>query len=135
MWFAKIEAQFGTRQITSDQTEYDYVIATLDVSVAEEVQNILLHPPKEDKYVALKSTLLKTFGKSQAERDSELLNLNGLGDRRPTALLRKIENLNNDPQTLKRALFLANLPSSIRPILPAQNISDIDKLAEDADRI
>ena len=42
VWFAKVEAQFNTKQITNDQTKYDYVISALDVSVAEEVQNILL---------------------------------------------------------------------------------------------
>lgn len=135
VWFAKVEAQFNTKQITSDQTKYDYVISALDVSVAEEVQNILLNPPAEDKFVKLKEALLATFGKSQSERDAELLSLNGLGDRRPTALLRKIENLNNDPKTLKRALFLANLPPTMRPILAAQNIPEMDKLAEAADRI
>ena len=135
VWFAKIEAQFNTRQISSDQTKYDYVLASLEVGVAEEIQSILLNPPDSDKYISIKKALLKTYGKSQAERDTELLNLNGLGDRRPTALLRKIENLNNDPATLKRALFLANLPQNMRPILAAQNITDLNVLAEAADRI
>ncbi|GFN92154.1 Gag-Pol polyprotein [Plakobranchus ocellatus] len=83
----------------------------------------------------IKRALLKAFGKSQAQRDNELLNLNGLGDRKPTALLRKINALNDDPQSLKRALFLSNLPSDIRSIFAGQDFSDIQKLAEAADRI
>lgn len=135
VWFAKVEAQFGIKGITKEQTKYDYLVSALDVTTAEEVQYILLHPPAEDKYTLLKNALLKAFGKTQSQKDLELLNLNGLGDRRPTALMRKINALNNDPNTLKRALFLSNLPADVRTILAGLNIDDVDALAEAADRI
>lgn len=135
VWFARVESQFNTKGITQDQTRYDYVVSSLDINTAEEIQSILINPPPTDKYKNLKTTLIKTFGKSQTQKDTELLNLNGLGDKRPTALLRKINALNNDPQTLKRAIFLLNLPIPIRNILAGQNIPDIDDLAEAADRI
>ncbi|GFN87946.1 Pol polyprotein [Plakobranchus ocellatus] len=135
VWFARVEAQFGTKNISTDQTKYDYVVSALDVKTAEEVQDVLVNPPDANKYSVLKRALLKAFGKSQAQRDNELLNLNGLDDRKPTALLRKINALNEDPQSLKRALFLSNLPADIRSILAGQNFSDIQKLAEAADRI
>ena len=105
VWFARVEAQFGTKNITQDQTRYDYVVSALDFKTAEEVHDVLVNPPESNKHVTLKRALVKAFGKTQAQRDSELLNLNGLGDRKPTALLRKINALNDDPQTLKRALF------------------------------
>ena len=41
VWFARIEAQFNTRGITEDQTKYDYVVSTLDVNTAEEMQTLL----------------------------------------------------------------------------------------------
>ncbi|GFR93682.1 retrovirus-related Pol polyprotein [Elysia marginata] len=135
VWFARVEAQFGTKNITQDQTRYDYVVSALDVKTAEEVQDVLVKPPNADKYDTIKKALIKAFGKSQAQRDSKLLNLNGLGDRKPTALLSKITALNDDPQTLKRALFLSNLPANVRSILAGQEFSDVEKLAEPADRI
>lgn len=135
VWFARIEAQFGIKNINNDQTKYDYVVSTLDVNTAEEVQAVLINPPTENKYEHLKASLLKTYGKSQAQKDAELLNLSGLGDRRPTALLRKINALNDDPKTLKRALFLANLPHEIKTVLAGHDIEDTEKLAEAADRI
>ena len=135
VWFARVEAQFGTKNISTEQTNYDYIVSALDVKTAEEVQDVLVNPPDANKYSVLKRALLKAFGKSQAQRDNELLNLNGLGDRKPTALLRKINALNDDPQSLKRALFLSNLPTDIRSILAGQDFGDIQKLAEAADRI
>lgn len=135
VWFAKVESQFGTKNITQDQTKYDYVVGALDINTADEVQSILINPPVSNKYDTLKTALIKTFGKSQAQKDAELLNLDGLGDKRPTALMRKINALNDDPQTLKRALFRSNLPTDIRSILAGHNITNIDELAETADRI
>ena len=133
VWFARIEAQFNTKNISQDQTKYDYVVSALDANTAEEIQHILLNPPTTGKYESLKNELNKTFGKSQFERDSELLNINGLGDRRPSALLHKINALINDPQTLKRAIFLANLPSEICSVLVAQHFTDTEQLAAAAD--
>ena len=130
-----MEAQFNTKNITQDQTRYDYVVSSLDINTAEEIQSLLVNPPHLDKYGSLKKALIKTFGKSQTQKDTELLNLNGLGDKRPTALLRKINALNDDPVTLKRALFLVNLPPDIRGILAGHNLTDTEELAEAADRI
>ncbi|KAK7502996.1 hypothetical protein BaRGS_00005622 [Batillaria attramentaria] len=121
VWFARVEAQFGIKRITQDQTNYNYVVSSLDINTAEEVQPILTNPPTDNKYInSLKKALIKTFGKSQAQKDAELLNLHGLGDKRRTALLRKINALSDDPKTLKRALFLANLPSDLRSILAGE---------------
>ena len=77
--------QFGTKIIRQDQTKYDYVVSALNFKTAEEVHDVLLNPTEVNKYGNLKKTLIKVFGKSQAQRDNELLNLNGLGDRKPTA--------------------------------------------------
>ena len=107
--FARVETQFGTRNITLDSTKYDYVVSALDFKRAEAVHDILVNPPAEGRNESLKKALIEVFGKSQAQRHNELLNLNGLEDKNPTALLRKINSLNGDPKTLKRALFLSNL--------------------------
>ncbi len=135
VWFARVEAQFNTKSITADQTKYDYIVSTMDIDTADEMQAILIHPPVSDKYETLKKALVKTYGKSQLRKDFELLSLNGLGDRSPTTLMRKITALNNDPKTLKTALFLANLPSDMRTILLSHDLSSLEELAEAADRI
>ena len=67
------------------------------------------HSPPTDKYHTIKDALIKAYRKTQAQ-DNKLLSLSGLGDRKPSALLRHIRSLNADPATLLRAVFLAQLP-------------------------
>lgn len=134
LWFARVEAQFATRGIKDQDTRFNYVAAALDNSSAGEVKSILLHPPA-DKYDMLKAALIDAFAKSQAQKDAELLAISGLGDRKPTALLRKIQALNSNTDTLLRAFFLAQLPSDVRAMLAASDITDIEELAKAADRI
>ena len=98
-------------------------------------QRKFLNPPADNKYNALKAALLSAFGKNQAQKDAKLLNISGLGDRTLSALLRKLESLNNDAETLRRAFFLAQLPSQVRAILALQDFPNIHDLATAADRI
>jgi hypothetical protein len=136
VWFKQVESVFSTRHpaITRQQTKFDYVIQALDNITADRVQAIILSPP-ENPYDKLKAALIGVFGKSQAEKDQELLNFNGLGDRKPSELLQHMQNLNADPATLFKALFLAQLPPEVRRILALSEKTNIAELAREADRI
>ena len=135
-WFAQAEAVFATRNpaITQQKTKFDYVIQSLDSTTSERVQSIILRPP-QNPYDALKSALISTFGKTQAVKDQDLLDLSGLGDRKPSELLQHMKNLNTDRETLFKALFLAQLPPDVRSILALSSKTDIGDLALEADRI
>lgn len=134
LWFAQTEAQFETRQINTDQTKYNYVVSSLDNAAAIEVEALLLNPPEVNLYPTLKAALIAAFGKTQVERDAELLSLSGLGDRKPSALLRHIRSLNSNPETLLRAFFLAQLPAEVCRVLAAVGTDDLETLAIQADR-
>ena len=133
--FVRVKAQLRSRSVTQDQTKFDYVIASLDNRTTAKVKSVLLNPPAENKYDAIKEASLSAFGKSQAQKDATLLNISGLGDRTPSALHRKLESLNNDEETLRRAFFKAQLPSHVRSILALQEFSDIHALVKAADCI
>ena len=136
VWFRQVESIFSTRSpaITTQQTKFDYVIQALDNSSADRVQNIILNPPGEP-YDKIKSALIAAFGKSQAQKDQELLNLNGLGDRKPSELLQHMKNLNSDRETMFEALFMAQLPHDVRRILASSTKTELGDLAAEADRI
>ena len=93
------------------------MVASLDNSTAAELKAVLLHPPATNKYDAIKEALLGAFGKTQAQKNAELLNISGLGDRTPSTLLRKLESLNNNADTLRRAFIFGPVayPSQIYP--------------------
>ena len=86
-WFAQTEAQFSLRNISSDDTKYYYVIAALDANTATRALSIISSPPAEQKYELLKSFLTSAFGLSEPQRANALLDLNGLGDRKPSELM------------------------------------------------
>ena len=136
VWFKQVESIFSTRSpaITTQQTKFDYVIQSLDNASADRIQSIILNPPGEP-YDKIKSALIAAFGKSQAQKDQELLNLNGLGDRKPSELLQHMKNMNADPETLFKALFMAQLPHDIRRILASSTKTDLGDLAAEADKI
>jgi len=134
VWFRQVEAQFDTRSppITTDLTKFNYVVAALDSATAGEVERLIMSPPSTGKYDALKAGLIEAFGKSQAAKDNELLSLAGLGDRKPSSLLRYIESLNADPQTLLRAVFMAQMPTEVRRVLAGSSTTDLHALDADA---
>ena len=136
VWFRQVEAQFATctPAITVDLTKFNHVVAALDHITAGEVEAIVLSPA-DGKYDALKAALINAFGKTKASKDMELLSLSGLGDRKPSSLLRHMESLNADPKTLLRALFLAQLPMEARRILAGSSTTDLNDLAKEADTI
>ena len=83
----------------------------------------------------MKTALIRVFGKTQEEKAQTFLGLNGLGDRNPSELLQHMQNLNADPATLFKALFLAQLPPDVRRILATLSKTEIADLALEADRI
>ena len=137
VWFVRVETQFRSRAISLESTKFDYVATALDNRTAAEVKAIIGEPSSQDQYVALETALISAFGRSQTQRDNVLfcIHVCGYGDRNPSSLLRKIESLNNDADTLRQAFYLAQLTSQVRAILALQNLADIHELALAADRI
>jgi len=135
LWFAKLEAQFETANITSQKTKFNYVLQALDNATIQEVAIVAETPRVNQEYDDIKAALLEAFGQSQEAKDKALLTLNGLGDRKPTSLLRHIQSLTTDMNSLIKAFFLAQLPMDIRSILAGQNFATAEDMAKAADRI
>lgn len=138
VWFSLIESQFATKHITVDDTKYHHAITALDKSVAEEISSFICNPPSTEKYEALKALLISIYGLTQTDKDTQLLAISGLGDRKPSALLRYMDSLTSptDQKTMiYRALFLSHLPQHVRVILARDPPTDIVDLATAADNI
>ena len=136
-WFVRLEASFETHSppITVDKTKFNHVIKLLDSSTSLRVLSVIESPPETGKYDALKAALLAAFETTQFQKDTALLKMTGLGDRRPSELLQYMRSQNKDPETLFRALFLNQLPVECQRIVNRTQEPDLAKVAAMADRV
>lgn len=137
IWFAQIEAQFDNAGVTNDVTKYNYVVGHLDPQVSKEVKDIIMSPPITNRYVKLKTELVKRLSASQEKKVKQLLMHEELGDRRPSQFLRHLQGLAGPtvPEDFIRTIWSSRLPSSIQPLLASQPHSTLEALAELADRV
>lgn len=120
VWFAQVEAQFTTIDVTTHKTRFAYVISSLSPQFATEVRDLLLKPPAETPCDVLKAELIKRTAASEQRKLQQLISGKELGNRKlmQTQLLRRMQQLlgdklgmSTDANTFLRELFLQRLPS------------------------
>ena len=137
VWFTQAEAQFHIRRSTADDTIFYHVVAALDQDTAGRLLDVLTTPPETNKYAALKDRLLQTFGFTRRERAAKLLEIGGLGDRKPSALLDEMRSLAGGHTSclLFEEVFLRAMPDGIRMQLAQQDFTNLDEVATHADAL
>jgi hypothetical protein len=135
LWFSRLESQLALANVTADITKFHYVVSNLDFRNPQVVHDILQTPPRTDKYEALKTALISRLSSSEEQRIQQLLQLEDLGDRKPSEFLRHLRSLATVPENLLRSLWTNRLPHQTQVILTTQTDSTLDKLAELADKV
>ena len=108
-----------------------------------EVRDLLLKPPTDNPYNTLKAQLIKRTAASEQRKLQQLISGEELGDRKPTQLLRRMQQLlgnklgtATDSNSFLRELFLQRLPANVRMVLAsADPATTLDKLADMADKV
>ncbi|KAM7285301.1 uncharacterized protein ISCGN_032253 [Ixodes scapularis] len=140
LWFAQVESQFTTSHITSQAQRFHHVVAALPPETAVDIRDIILEPPTTNPYDTLKAELIKRTSASEHQRLQQLLTSEELGDRTPSQLLRRLQQLLGeraatfDPALL-RELFLQRLPNNVRMVLTSASGLALVQLAQLADTV
>ena len=141
LWFAQVEAQFACRRITSQRSKFDHVVSSLAPEFAGEVRDLLVKPPTVDPYTTLKTQLTKRTTASEQKKLQLLFTSEELGDRKPTQLLRRMQQLlGNRPgmtdESFLHELFLQRLSPNVRMVLASSpEWTGLEQLAELADKV
>lgn len=136
-WFLQAEAQFNLKGISRDSTKYEYVVASLPQEVIMTVWDKIKN--KNVSYTQLKQTLIQRHSISEEKKLEELLSNTELGDRKPSDLYRSMEILAGTSSTvgqdLLKQLWMKKLPPVINIALVASGKSNLQELADMADKI
>lgn len=137
LWFAQLEGQFAICGVREDEARYAYVISKLEPRQAKEIKDVIINPPADHKYRAIKQALIQRLTDSQGQRIRQLLEHEELGDRKPSQFLRHLRTLAGTtlPDELLRTLWLGRLPTNMQAILATRTSDKLEDVAEQADRI
>lgn len=139
LWFATIESQFACRNVRKQSTKFHLVNSMLPVDIQQEVEQIILNPPDDNPYDALKAAILGLLRVSDDQRLRQLFEGENLGDRKPSQLLtamRRAGNGFNFDDKVLRTIWLRKLPLIAQQILsPLPEDTPLSVLATSADAI
>lgn len=135
LWFKHVEAQFNLAKVTTEETKFHHVVASLDQQQAIKVCEIISNPPTTNQYQELKNELLKKLTPSNEERRRRLLAGEEIGDRKPSEFREHMLALAPDtwPEDLLKSLWSSQLPRAIRTALltrPDLNWKDSAEIAD-----
>ncbi|BHF67603.1 hypothetical protein SprV_0301063000 [Sparganum proliferum] len=68
LWLRTVESRFALRQITREDTKFNYDVAVLPMNIATDLRDIIDCPPTETPYTALKAALISRISLSTQKR-------------------------------------------------------------------
>ena len=134
-WFAQVDSQFHTKNVTNDATKYHHLVSALDAKTVVRVLDLLENPPVNNKYDSLKARLLGTLSLTRRDRARKIMELGSLGDELAVERLDKIRALRGQETNdiFLEEIFLRQLPDSVRTVMANVDMADLDAFAKAAD--
>nr|VZI46589.1 unnamed protein product [Spirometra erinaceieuropaei] len=139
LYFIGIESSFYSANVTKELAKYHKLVEVLPANIISQVQPLLVKPPADAPYSALKAEIHRLNAVSDRQRYHQLIKEESLGNRKPSELLRRMRTLLGGMQVdekLVKEMFLERLPADVQTILASgsQDLT-LSHLAEMADRM
>jgi hypothetical protein len=135
-WFRSVEAQFAVEGITSEVDKYFLVLAALSEAQVDKVMTVMEEEPTEESYSKLKAALVASHMLTPFQQVDRLVNMEGLGGRKPSELLTAMDKLKpKGPNSFYAYHFLQRMPCEVRILLAHDDLQDMRALAEKADQL
>ena len=137
LWFSLVERSFAAWGVREDDERFTTVTNALDSLVTMELRDVIVNPSREKAYNTLKIQIIKRLSSSQEQKTRRLLEIEEMGERKPSQFLRHLQGLagTSVPESMLRTLWSGRLPFDVRAILAAQKDLPIERLADLADSI
>ena len=82
-----------TTAFLTPKPRYNVVVSSLAPEFATEIRDLLISPPADDPYQKLRDALIARTQKSEQARLRELLDTADIGNRQPSRVLRRMQQL------------------------------------------
>ncbi|XP_031788870.1 uncharacterized protein LOC116417893, partial [Nasonia vitripennis] len=135
LWLAQVNAAFEAGVVPNERQKFNTVVARLPQGIAEELSDLIFHPPAFNRYAALCQAVLRRLSTSADTQLHQVLNEVRLEDRTPSQLLRHMRRLANDAisdEALK-VKWLDILPPHTSRLCRVLQTSSLEELAQLAD--
>ena len=135
LWFARADAKFSVKGVTTELTKYSHTVSALPVEVANRVMDEILSPNATTPYTNLHQRLLNTYTLDDYQRACCLLDMPARSSKKPSALLDAMlaflpeAESRDSPGWLFKNLFLRRLPAEIRAHLMAHTDKPVREIA------
>ena len=138
LWAIQAAAAFATAKITTEETKFQHVLASLDPETLRKVTTYISSPTPAAQYTGLVAALRAAYGKSKGDRYDEFFALT-LGEARPTELYASMRRLwlddNAATSQVFRQAFIRKLPADVRVALATSTANAIEEFLALADRL
>ncbi|BHF59175.1 hypothetical protein SprV_0100213100 [Sparganum proliferum] len=120
LYFIRIESAFYSANITKELSKFHKLVEVLSANIISQVQPLLVKPPADVPYTALKAEILRLNAVSDRQRYHQLIKEESLGDRKPSELLRRMRKPAS--QRIDATVFSGS-PSSGRTFYVCDNVT------------
>lgn len=132
-WFVHADAVFANHRVTASSARVNHVVASLDEHGIRAVMDIL---GPHASYESLKQRLIEAYDVPSPSRFREMVTPGGMGDRRPSQLLREMRNVlpEGTGDAIIKEFWMQKLPSNVQTSVATLE-GPLDVVAVRADRI